>query len=104
VALSAIFLYAVSDSIVGFILGQPPGVLLRFATHLSLLPIVAGGSYELLKLSGKHRDRRWVQALIAPGLWLQRITTQEPDDRQLAVALAALREVIDEPETARVAA
>jgi uncharacterized protein YqhQ len=104
VAISAVFLYAVSDSIVQYLLGHPPGVLLRFAVHFSLLPLVAGLSYELLKLSGVHRDKRWVLMLIAPGLWLQRITTREPDDAQLEVALAALRAVMAEPAAERIAA
>jgi len=101
VAISAVFLYAVSDSIVQYIIGHPPGVLLRFAVHFSLLPLLAGGSYEFLKLSGIHRDKRWVLFLIAPGLWLQRITTREPDDRQLEVALAALKAVVSEPAAER---
>lgn len=104
VAISAVFLYAVSDSIVQMIIGHPPGVLLRFVVHFSLLPLVAGGSYEFLKFSGRHRDKRWVMTLVAPGLWLQRITTQEPDDSQLEVALAALRAVVGEQQTERVAA
>jgi uncharacterized protein YqhQ len=101
VATSAVFLYAVSDSIVQYFLGHPPGVLLRFAVHFSLLPLLAGGSYEFLKLSGIHRDKRWVLFLIAPGLWLQRITTREPDDQQLEVALAALKAVVSEPAAER---
>jgi uncharacterized protein YqhQ len=104
VAISAVFLYAVSDSIVQYSLGHPPGILLRFAVHFSLLPLVAGLSYEFLKLSGVHRDKRWVLTLIAPGLWLQRITTREPDDAQLEVALAALRAVQAEPAAERIAA
>jgi uncharacterized protein YqhQ len=104
VAITAVFLYAVSDSIVQMILGYPPPVWLRFLVHFTLLPLVAGGSYELLKLSGRHRDKRWVLTLIAPGLWLQRITTQEPDDSQLEVALAALRAVVYEPQIERAAA
>lgn len=98
VTILAVFLYAVSDSIVQRIIGAPPGILLRFATHFSLLPIVAGVSFELLKFSGRHREERWVKIMIAPGLWLQRITTREPDESQLEVALAALAEVIDQPQ------
>lgn len=100
VSLLAVFLYAVSDSLVQLYLGRPPGVILRFATHFTLLPLVAGSSFELLKLSGRHRDRAWVRTLIAPGLWLQRITTREPSDDQLEVALAALKEVTDQPRSA----
>jgi uncharacterized protein YqhQ len=97
VSLLAIFLFAVCDSLVQMIIGHPPGVVLRFLTHFTLLPLVAGGSFELLKLSGRYRSRAWVKTLIAPGLWLQRITTREPSDDQLEVALAALREVLVEP-------
>lgn len=98
VSLLAVLLYAVSDSLVQLYLGRPPGIVLRFLTHFALLPLVAGTSFELLKLSGRYRDRGWVQTLIAPGLWLQRITTREPSDDQLEVALAALKEVLVEPE------
>jgi uncharacterized protein YqhQ len=58
--------------------------------HFSLLPLVAGISYELLKLSGRTRDNSLTRILIAPGLWLQRITTREPDDKQLEVGLTSL--------------
>lgn len=104
VSLLAVLLYAVSDTLVQLYIGRPPGLILRFLTHVSLLPLVAGASFELLKLSGRHRDRGWVRTLIAPGLWLQRITTREPSDDQLEVALAALKEVIVEPQAAVVSA
>ena len=97
VSLLAVFLYAVSDSLVQLYLGEPPGVLLRFLTHVSLLPLVAGSSFEVLKLAGRYRDRAWVRALSAPGLWLQLITTREPSDDQLEVALRALHEVASQP-------
>ncbi|MGH8016281.1 MAG: DUF1385 domain-containing protein, partial [Candidatus Zixiibacteriota bacterium] len=50
--------------------------------------------YELLKLSAKKRDNRLVNALIQPGLWLQRITTKEPNLEQLAVAIVALESAL----------
>ena len=61
-------------------------VLLR----LLLLPIVAGVAYEILKWAGANRDKAWAQALIAPGLWTQYLTTRVPDDSQLEVAIASL--------------
>ena len=61
-------------------------VLLR----LLLLPIVAGVAYEILKWAGGNRDKAWAQALIAPGLWTQYLTTRVPDDSQLQVAIASL--------------
>lgn len=91
VALFAILVYAVSDTIYALYMGHPPALASRFALHFSLLPLVAGGSYELLKLSGKTRDNRITRTLIRPGLWLQRITTKEPSVSQLEVALAALK-------------
>ena len=91
VALFAILTYAVSDSIYALITGHAPELLTRFALHLSLLPLVAGGSYELLKLSGRTRDHKITRILIKPGLWLQRITTKEPSREQLEVGIAALQ-------------
>ncbi len=91
VVLLAILTYSISDTIFYLITGYPPALLTRFGIHLLLLPLVAGVSYELLKLSGRTRDNKLTQIMIQPGLWLQRITTQEPDLSQLEVAMAALR-------------
>lgn len=90
VALLAILIYAISDTLFTIWAGHPPSLGARFLTHFSLLPLVAGTSYELLKLSGKTRDNIVTRILIKPGLWLQKITTQEPSSDQLEVAIAAL--------------
>jgi uncharacterized protein YqhQ len=90
VALLAIMIYAVSDSIYAIVTGHAPTIWTRFGVHFSLLPLVAGVSYELLKLSGKTRDNVLTRALIKPGLWIQKITTLEPSAEQLEVAIAAL--------------
>ena len=90
VALFAVLIYAVSDSIYTIVVGHAPVLLTRFGVHFSLLPLVAGGSYELLKLSGKTRDNKLTRILIKPGLWLQRLTTREPTPDQLEVAIASL--------------
>ncbi len=90
VAMIAIMTYAISDSVFAVIVGHQPHLLERFALHFSLLPFVAGISYELLKLSGKTRNNVLTRILIAPGLWLQRITTREPEDDQLEVGLTSL--------------
>ena len=90
VALLAMLVYAISDTIYALKTGQPPTLLTRFGLHFSLLPLVAGLSYELLKLSGKTRDHAITRILIQPGLWLQKITTQEPSLDQLEVAIVAL--------------
>lgn len=94
VALFAILVYAVSDTIYALVTGHAPALLTRFAVHFSLLPFVAGGSYELLKLSGKTRDHKITRLLIQPGLWLQRITTSEPTPEQLEVAIVALESAV----------
>lgn len=67
---------------------------LFFGTRLLFLPIVAGLSYELLRFSAKHTDKALFKAVVAPGLWLQRITTQQPSDDQLSVSLDALEQVL----------
>ncbi len=90
VALLAILVYAVSDTIYAIVVGHPPEVLTRFGLHFTLLPLVAGTSYELLKLSGKTRDHAITRTLIKPGLWVQKITTREPTIDQIEVAIVAL--------------
>jgi uncharacterized protein YqhQ len=96
VVILAIFLFAIADTIVAVKIGHKPTVVQRLVTHLSLLPLLGGISYELLKLSGKKRDNKYVRLAAAPGLWIQRMTTQEPDDAQLEVAIAALKGAIEE--------
>ena len=65
------------------------------------MPLIAGISYEILKLSGKHANNIIVKILIAPGLWLQKITTREPDDDMLEVAMISIKEALrkDDDET-----
>jgi len=70
-------------------------VLETIGYRLLLLPVVAGIAFEILKWAGSNRDKRWAQALIAPGLWTQYLTTRVPDDGQIEVALVALRSVWD---------
>jgi uncharacterized protein YqhQ len=66
-------------------------LLIRLATHLPLIPMVGGLSYEAIKASAKKVNNMVVKILIAPGLALQKITTQEPDDSMLEVAIIALK-------------
>jgi uncharacterized protein YqhQ len=65
------------------------------ATRILGVPLIAGISFELIKFAGRNRSRRWVRAVMWPGLKLQLLTTREPDLDQLAVAIAALRAVLD---------
>jgi uncharacterized protein YqhQ len=63
-------------------------------TRILGVPIIAGLSFELIKWTGKHRSRRWVRAVMWPGIQLQYLTTREPDRAQLAVAIASLEAVL----------
>jgi uncharacterized protein YqhQ len=65
------------------------------ATRILGVPLIAGISFELIKFAGRNRSRPWVRAVMWPGLKLQLLTTREPDLDQLAVAIAALRAVLD---------
>ena len=66
-------------------------IVTRLLTHLPFIPVVGGISYEIIKFSAKHTTTWWGKILIAPGLWLQRVTTKEPDESQVEVAIVALR-------------
>jgi uncharacterized protein YqhQ len=66
------------------------------ASRILGIPLIAGLSYEVIKWAGKNRRKRWVRALMWPGLMLQNLTTREPDEEQLAVAIAALEKVLEE--------
>jgi uncharacterized protein YqhQ len=65
------------------------------ATRVLGVPLIAGISFEIIKFAARHRDRTAVRVLMAPGLALQRLTTREPDHAELAVAIAALRSVLE---------
>lgn len=70
--------------------GLEDNVLTRVLTRIILLPLIAGCSYELLRLFGKY-DNAFVRVVRAPGMWLQRLTTREPDDTMLEVAICAMK-------------
>jgi uncharacterized protein YqhQ len=64
-------------------------------SRIALLPVIAGIAYELIRFAGKHTGNRLLMAALAPGLWLQRLTTREPTLDQLEVSIRALREVLE---------
>jgi uncharacterized protein YqhQ len=64
------------------------------ASRILGIPLIAGLSYELIKWAGRNRRKRWVRAVMWPGLMLQNLTTREPDEDQLEVAIASLEEVL----------
>jgi uncharacterized protein YqhQ len=63
-------------------------------SRILLLPVIAGLAYELIRYAGKHQDNRILMTLLAPGLWLQRLTTREPSLDQIEVSIRALQEVM----------
>ena len=74
-------------------LGQPPLHWL-ILSRIALLPVIAGIAYELIRFAGKHTDNRLLMTLLAPGLWLQRLTTREPSLDQLEVSIRAMKDVL----------
>ncbi len=95
---SFLFLVVFISIIVGsFISWDNPAI--RMLLKLALIPVVVGISYELIKLAGRS-DGILTRIISAPGMWLQRITTCEPDDSQIECAIAALEAVIPEDENA----
>ena len=64
------------------------------ATRILLLPVIAGIAYELIRFAGKHQNNRILMSLLAPGMWLQRLTTREPSLDQIEVSIRALQEVL----------
>src|SRR5712692_2123225 len=86
--------------------GRPPWYWL-IATRILLLPVIAGIAYELIRFAGKHQENRILMTLLAPGLWLQRLTTRQPTLDQIEVSIRALRDVLERegqiaPSAARV--
>lgn len=79
-------------SVVVFALLGRPTLAARIASRIGLIPLLAGVSYEIIR--GGARSR-WFHPAIVPGLWLQRLTTREPNDAQLEVAIRALAEVVE---------
>ncbi|MEO8217135.1 MAG: DUF1385 domain-containing protein [Acidobacteriota bacterium] len=99
-----LFVMAISIVVFSFVPSTAPFVV-KFGARLVLVPLIAGLAYEVIRFSARHLTNPICRALIQPGLWLQKITTKEPDDRQLEVAVTALREalmydVIDEAQPA----
>jgi uncharacterized protein YqhQ len=86
-------------AILVFSLAGNPALWLKILSRILLLPVVAGISFEVQRFTGLHFDRLWVRILGQPGLWLQRLTTAEPSDDMIEVAIAALKEVrsVEEP-------
>jgi uncharacterized protein YqhQ len=91
---TAFLLYVMVIAIFVFaFVGQPAWYWL-IASRILLLPVIAGIAYEVIRFAGRHSDNRALMAFLAPGLWLQRLTTREPSLDQLEVSIRALQDVL----------
>ncbi|MGH9458032.1 MAG: DUF1385 domain-containing protein [Thermoanaerobaculia bacterium] len=88
-----LFVMAISIAVFSMVPSTAPFAI-KFGARIVLLPLIAGIAYEIIRFSARHLDSALCRVLIAPGLWLQRITTKEPDDSQLEIAIVALREAL----------
>ena len=77
-----------------------PNLLERILSRVILMPVVAGVSYEIIRFAGRHNDNPWVHKLILPGLLLQKLTTREPADEMIEVAIASVKAVVPVDEKA----
>jgi uncharacterized protein YqhQ len=91
---TAFLLYVMVIAIFVFAFFGRPTWYWLIATRILLLPVIAGIAYEVIRFAGKHQENAPLRALLAPGLWLQRLTTREPTLDQIEVSIRALREVL----------
>ena len=91
---TSFLLVVVVVSVVLFVLVGTPPLWQRLLSRVGLVPVIAALSYELIRLGGTFQGNRVVRTIFAPNLWLQSLTTRQPDDSQVEVALHALREVL----------
>lgn len=91
---TSFILIVLAISIIVFSFITYDSFLVKFLGRVVLIPIIAGIAYEALKLSARFRKNVFFRMLIAPGLWLQRLTTKEPDEKQLKTAVEALNLVV----------
>jgi uncharacterized protein YqhQ len=91
---TAFLLTVVVISILFFSLLPDFNLILRVISRIILLPVVAGVAYEFIRFTAQHQDKRLIRAITRPNLALQRLTTREPDEGMLAVAIAAFEQVV----------
>ncbi len=101
-----LFVMAISILVFSLVPSSAP-FYVKFGARVVLIPVIAGLAYEIIRFSARHLANPVCKLLVRPGMWLQRITTKEPDDKQLEVAIIALKEALlydaIEPEQAAVA-
>ena len=92
---TAFLLWVMVIGVFVFALFGRPAWYWLIVSRIALLPVIAGIAYELIRFAGKHAENRVLMTLLAPGLWLQRLTTREPTLDQREVSIRALREVLE---------
>jgi uncharacterized protein YqhQ len=101
-----VFVMAISILVFSLVPSSAP-FLIKVGARIVLIPLIAGLAYEVIRFSARHLDNRACRMMTRPGMWLQKITTKEPDDQQLEIAIVALKEALMydaiQPEQAAVA-
>lgn len=92
---SFILIVFVISILVYTLIPRQPDFASNLLMRLALLPLIAGLSYEYLKLSARYANSKFAQLFVAPGLWLQRLTTKDPTDDQLEIALHSLKRALE---------
>ncbi len=91
---TSFLLFVVLVSVIVFFFIRVDNMALKLALRLLLIPVIAGISYELIRLAGRC-DNILIRILSAPGMWMQRLTTKEPDEEMVKVAIASVEAVFD---------
>ena len=91
---TSFLLFVMMISIILFIFIRVENPLLRLGVRIALIPVIAGISYEVLRLAGRN-DNPFINLISRPGMWLQRLTTREPDEGMVEVAIASVEAVFD---------
>lgn len=98
---TSFLLFVIIISIIVFsIVGRFDSKIVNLLIRIALLPVVAGISYEIIRFAGKHTESKWISWLNKPGMLLQRLTTREPDEKQIEVAITALKAVLPKDKDA----
>ena len=101
---TAFILVVMVVAIIVHVFWTPPGLVDRVISRIVVLPLIAGLSYEIIRFSGFHADNFLVKAIIWPNLLLQALTTRQPDDDQIEVAISALNGAVEADRVAMEAA
>lgn len=91
---TSLIVFVVAVSILFFSLVNDPRWFVNISVRILFIPLIAGTAYETLKFTAKHKDNTLLKLVIQPGLWVQKLTTREPNNKQIEVAIAALNKVI----------